>query len=155
MSERVKWSVIVLSFALLALLVPRYVVKADPPATAAAQAAASPGQTALDKAAKDNKYLFIYFYAEQDASASSLYGAFQAATAKLAKRADAIAIQAADPAEKAIIDRFKVRERPLASGHGYRPDRCAHPRISQDVHRRPARTGVREPLHRQVHAGHF
>ena len=32
-----------------------------------AAAAASPGATAIEKAAKDNKYLFIFFYAGQDA----------------------------------------------------------------------------------------
>jgi hypothetical protein len=97
-------------FASLVVLVSGFTV---PTTQAAEAAAASPGQTALEKAAKDNKYLFIYFYAGQDPNASSMYGAFQTAMAKLANRADSTTIQAADPAEKAIIDRFGVRGAPM------------------------------------------
>jgi hypothetical protein len=78
-----------------------------------AGAAASPGAIALEKAAKDNKYLFILLYTASDAQANAMNGALQNAMTKLADRANSIAINAADPAEKAIIDRFGVRGAPL------------------------------------------
>ena len=58
---KMKLSAIVLSLTLLGLLVPSYAVKADPPATATVPATASPGTSAIEKAAKENKYLFIFF----------------------------------------------------------------------------------------------
>lgn len=106
-------------FTILSLLAVVVTMCIAGPATLAAgpnegaTVAASPGATAIEKAVKDNKYLFIYFYAEQNPNASSMYGAFQTAMAKLADRAASTAIQAADPAEKAIIDRFGVRGAPL------------------------------------------
>ena len=60
---KTKWSAIVSSLTLLGLLMPSYAVKADPPATATVPVAASPGTTAIEKAAKENKYVFIFFFA--------------------------------------------------------------------------------------------
>ena len=56
-----KWWAIVLSFALPGLLMSCCAVKAAQPA-AAALAVASPGKAAIEKAAKQNKYLFIFFF---------------------------------------------------------------------------------------------
>ena len=75
--------------------------------------AASPGTAALDKAAKDNKYLFIFFFAGQDPQTAALSSAFQTAMAKMADRADSIALHAADPAEKLLVDKFGVRGAPM------------------------------------------
>ncbi len=75
--------------------------------------AASPGTDAIDKAAKDNKYLFVFFYAAKDAQTDGMYSVLQTAMAKMSDRASSIAIYAADPAEKAIADRFGVRGAPM------------------------------------------
>jgi hypothetical protein len=79
----------------------------------ATTAVASPGTTAVEKAAKDNKYLFIFFYDGQDAHTGAMNGVFQAAMAKMTDRANGIALYAADPAEKPLVDRFGVRGAPM------------------------------------------
>ncbi len=88
-------------------------VRAAAPNEAAAPAAASPGATAMEKAAKDNKYLFIFFYATKDTNTDALYGVLQTAMAKMTDRANSMAIYVADPAEKPIIDKFGVRGAPM------------------------------------------
>ena len=76
-------------------------------------AAASRGTTALENAAKTNKYLFIFFFEGQDAHTNAMNGVFRTAMAKLADRADALAINVADPAEKPIINKFSLRGAPM------------------------------------------
>jgi hypothetical protein len=85
---------------------------ADSPAEGAAPAA-SHAAAALEKAAKDNKYLFIFFFAGQDAQTGAMNGVFQAAVAKMSDRANGIAVYLADPAEKPIVDKFGVRGAPM------------------------------------------
>jgi hypothetical protein len=73
----------------------------------------SKGLVAMESAARANKYLFIFFYNDQDTSTATMNGVFQAAMRKLTDRADALAIHLADPAEKPILDRFGVRGAPM------------------------------------------
>jgi hypothetical protein len=73
----------------------------------------SRGTAALEKAAKDNKYLFVFFFAGQDAHTGAMNGVFQTAMAKMTDRADAATIYVADPAEKPIVDKFGVRGAPM------------------------------------------
>jgi hypothetical protein len=104
-----KWSAIVLSLTLLGLLMPSYAVQADPPAPATA----SPGALAIEKAAKENKYLFIFFVAGQNAQTDAMNGVFQKAMAKMADRANSITINVTDPAEKPIVEKFGIRGAPM------------------------------------------
>jgi hypothetical protein len=87
-------------------------VNADSPADGSAPTA-SRAATALENAAKDNKYLFIFFFAGQDEHTGAMNGVFQAAMAKMADRAKGIAIYVADPAEKPMVDKFGVRGAPM------------------------------------------
>ena len=82
-------------------------------ANAAAPAAASPGAAALEKAAKNNKYLFIFFWEEKNEQTNSMWGVFQAAMKKFADRAEAVQLNVADAAEKPIVDKFNVRGAPM------------------------------------------
>ena len=103
--------VLVVACALgLLYLITGAALRADP---GVATNASSPGVVALETAAKNNKYLFIFFFNEQDPRTNPLYGVFQTAMAKMADRADARAIQVADPAEKPLVDKFGVRGAPL------------------------------------------
>ncbi len=86
--------------------------RADSPAEGSAPTAGR-AATALEKAAKDNKYLFIFFFAGQDEHTGAMNGVFQAAMAKMADRANGIAIYLADPAEKPIVDKYGVRGAPM------------------------------------------
>ena len=66
----------------------------------------SQGQAAIDRAAAAQKYIFIFFYTEQDSHTSAMKGVFDTAMAKMTDRADAMAINIGDPAEKPIVDKF-------------------------------------------------
>jgi len=113
MSETMRLSATLSLVASLAVWAGSQAALAAAPADGAAQPAASPGAAAIEKAAKDNKYLFIFFYAGQDAHTDAMNGVFQTAMAKMADRADAMAIYASDPAEKPIVDKFGVRGAPM------------------------------------------
>ncbi len=86
---------------------------ADTATGVAATTAASPGAIAIEKAAKDNKYLFIFFYAGQDEYTATMNGVLQRAMTKMSDRANTISIYVADPAEKPLVDKFAVRGAPL------------------------------------------
>jgi hypothetical protein len=99
--------------ALLAAWAAGQAAVAAMPTGGTATAAASPGAAALQKAAQDNKYLFIFFFTGQDAHTTAMNGVFQTAMAKMANRANALAINVSDPAEKAIVEEFGVRGAPM------------------------------------------
>ena len=80
---------------------------------AAAEPAVSPGGAALQKAAKDNKYLFIFFWREDTQQSRVMRGAFNAATAKMTDKAATVEVQVADPAEAAVVARFEVSRSPM------------------------------------------
>jgi hypothetical protein len=83
------------------------------PNEGAAPVAASAGATAMEKAAKDNKYLFVFFYAGQDEQTAAMNGVLQTAMTKMSDRANTISINIADPAEKPIVDKFGIRGAPM------------------------------------------
>jgi hypothetical protein len=85
-------------------------VKAEP--TEAGQGS-SRAAAAIDKAANDNKYLFIFFFSGQDTHTGAMNGVFQAAMAKMTDRANATTVYLADPAEKPIVEKFGVRGAPM------------------------------------------
>ena len=58
-----QFTILSLLAVVLAMCIAGPAARAAAPNEAAAPAAASPGATAIEKAAKDNKYLFIFFYA--------------------------------------------------------------------------------------------
>lgn len=111
--SKVKWSAVVVSFTLLAFLMPRSAAQADAPAAVSTQASVSPGGAAIEKAAKENKYLFVLFFAGQDGSTLAMNEVLQKAMPKLADRATSTSVNVADAAEKPIIDRFGVRGAPM------------------------------------------
>lgn len=77
------------------------------------RAAASPAAAALEKAAKDNKYLFVFFWKDDTQQSRVMRGVFQAAMAKLSDVAATVEVQTADPAEKPIVDRYGVSRAPM------------------------------------------
>jgi hypothetical protein len=86
--------------------------KAEPAADNAAQAA-GPAAAAINAAAKQNKYLFIFFFDKEDANTQAMKGVFDAAMQKLSDRAAGIAVNVADPAEKPIVEKFRARGAPM------------------------------------------
>jgi hypothetical protein len=86
--------------------------KADPPAEGSAMTA-SPAAAALETAAKHNKYLFIFFFDKDDSQTQAMKGVFDAAMQKMSDRAEGIAVNITDPAEKPIVDKFRARGAPM------------------------------------------
>ena len=89
------------------------VARAPSPTDQAAGASVSQAQAAIDRAATAEKYVFIFFYNGQDSHTTAMNGVFKTAMSKMADRADAVAINAADPAEKPIVDKFSIRGAPM------------------------------------------
>lgn len=73
----------------------------------------STGAPALENAAKNGEYAFVFFYRNEDARTSQLRSVFDGAVAKVTDRAEPVVIRVDDPAEKEVVDRFKVRTAPM------------------------------------------
>jgi hypothetical protein len=86
---------------------------AAPPASETAPAATSPGAAAIEKAAKANKYLFIFFWKDDAQHSGPMQGVFQAAMAKMSDTTESVEIQTTDPAEQQIVTRYGVSRAPM------------------------------------------
>lgn len=106
--------VMVTTLAVLGFWMVTCAVTAAPPSTEKnAPAATSPGTAALEKAAQDNKYLFVFFFDGQDEHTAAMSRVFETAMAKMTDRANSLSLQVTDPAEKAIVEKFGVRGAPM------------------------------------------
>jgi hypothetical protein len=74
---------------------------------------ASKGMAAMEAAARANRYLFVFFWNSQDQQTDAMHGVFQGAMGKMVDRADGIAINITDPAEKPLVDKFGVSRAPM------------------------------------------
>jgi hypothetical protein len=101
-----------LSLAITLALVMTVDTKAAPPKDNSAPTA-SRAAAAMDTAAKHDKYLFIFFFDKEDAHTQAMKGVFAAAMQKMSDRAEGIAVNVADPAEKPIADKFRTRGAPM------------------------------------------
>jgi len=73
----------------------------------------SKGRAALEAAAGRNRYLFIFFWKDNDQNALAMSRVFTSAMRNLSQWADSVAVQIADPAEKQIVDKFDVGRAPM------------------------------------------
>jgi len=82
----------------------------------AAQAPQPPpnqGLVAIDQAARATRYLFIFFYSQDDPRTLSLGKVFNDAGRAVAARADTIAISVNNQSESGIVSRFGVGKPPM------------------------------------------
>ena len=79
----------------------------------APQQAPNKGLAAIDHAAKANKYLFIFFYRQDDPQTNSLGEVFNGAAKALAARADSVVVRITDPSEAGIVNKFQVTKAPM------------------------------------------
>jgi hypothetical protein len=71
-------------------------------------------EAALKKAAKQNKYLFVFFFQDaEDMQTRTMYAVFQKALEKLKDRADGLGVNISDSAEKPIVEQFRARGAPM------------------------------------------
>jgi hypothetical protein len=73
----------------------------------------SPGQVALDAAAKKNVYTFVLFHKENDAATQAMRQTVTTALSKDGRRAEFVAVPVGDPSEKALIDRWGLARSPM------------------------------------------
>jgi hypothetical protein len=67
----------------------------------------------MDAAARNNKYLFVFFWKENDKQSGTMYGVFQTAMNKWAESTDSIGIQITDPSEKPVVDKYGLSRAPM------------------------------------------
>ena len=102
-----------ISLLVLALAGLMCVVLGPEASAQALQTPSSKGLAAIDSATKANRYLFIFFYRQQDPQTLSLGDVFNSAVTATAGRADSIAILITDPSEAGIVKTFGVSEAPM------------------------------------------
>ena len=74
---------------------------------------AGKGMAAVERAAKADRYLLIFFYGDAADQVSSMKAVFNSAVGKLSQKPVRLDISVTDPAEAAIIDKYGVRDAPL------------------------------------------
>jgi hypothetical protein len=102
-----------LSLALVLALGITTGLRAQSPAKESAKTE-SRATTALKKAAKENKYLFIFFFQDpEDMQTRTMYGVLQRAVEKMKDRAGYVGVNINDPDERSIIEQFRARGAPM------------------------------------------
>ena len=71
------------------------------------------GMAALARASAAGKYIFIFFSKEDDQNTATMRKVFEGAMGKAGGKADSIAIKITDPAEKKIVDKYRVTSAPM------------------------------------------
>jgi len=71
------------------------------------------GMEAVEKAAKSDKYEFVLFYREDNDSMRMAANAVESAKRRSPRKADWVAVNVTDPAEKDIVRRFNVERAPM------------------------------------------
>ncbi|WP_417738326.1 hypothetical protein [Rosistilla oblonga] len=81
--------------------------------TSASTVAAGPADAALHNAARDGKYLFVYFWKQNDQQTQSMQGVFDQATGQMTDVANAIRVNITDPSNASIVEKFGVSRAPM------------------------------------------
>ena len=71
------------------------------------------GMKAIQQAAADKKYLFAFFWNNDNEQTAAMRGVFDQAIAKVTDRAQAVAVKVSDPAERGIVKKFEVDRAPM------------------------------------------
>jgi hypothetical protein len=69
--------------------------------------------SALEKASKENKHLYIFFYKEKNEKTLALEEIFNKGVEKLGEEATSLKVQANDPSQRHLIDQFKLKRAPM------------------------------------------
>ena len=71
------------------------------------------GLVAMEKAAADKKYLFAFFWKDEDNATTAMKKVFETATQKVAERANTVAVCVSDRGESGIVKKFGVDRAPM------------------------------------------
>jgi len=110
---RLLFSTVAVLTCLLSVAVATAQDRAATPSKGKSVASVSPGQTAIDKAAAANKYIFLFFWNEKGPKTDKAWDVVQPALAKMADKADVVSIQVTDPAEKVLVDKYGLKDAPM------------------------------------------
>jgi len=102
-----------LGIVALAVVAGRSAAVAQSPYGAPIPQATSKGLDAIGRAAAADKYLFVFFWKEKSQQTDAMWNVLQPAMNKLADRAESVAINVSDPAEKPMLARFGIDRSPL------------------------------------------
>ena len=75
--------------------------------------AKSKAAAALDRTAASQKFAFVFFWKDQNPQTGRAWSVLQAAARNMSDSADVIPIQASDPSEKAVVERFGTSRAPM------------------------------------------
>ena len=73
----------------------------------------SQGLDAMNAAARDGKYLFLFFWKNDDAQSRTMRGVFQSAMSKWADSSNSIDVQVTDPNERPLVKKFGLSRAPM------------------------------------------
>ena len=102
---------------------------------------------AIESAGRDGKYVFFFFWKENDQQTGAMHGVLQTAMRQWAESADSIAIQIADASEKPVVDKFGVSRAPMPLVVAMAPNGAITKGFPIKCHRRATRTGVCQPVY--------
>lgn len=71
------------------------------------------GTQAIESAAQEGKYLFVFFYKESNEKTAQLQSIFDQAMQKLGAHVQFVKVNVKDPAERTIVDRFNMKRSPM------------------------------------------
>jgi hypothetical protein len=75
-------------------------------------AAPSAAAAQLERAASAQKFAFVFFWKEQTPQTDKAWAVLQAAAGQMPGSMDVVAVHTADPAEKAVVERFGASRAP-------------------------------------------
>lgn len=79
----------------------------------AARLMAEQGKPAIERAAQNNKSLFVFFYTDQNERTLSYQKIFDETMHKLGERISFVKVKANDPSESRIIEKFGLKRSPM------------------------------------------
>jgi hypothetical protein len=74
---------------------------------------AEQGMPAIERAAKENKHLFIFFYNDQNERTMRHQNVFDQAMQKIGNEAIVVKVMTNDPSERAIVEKFDLSRSPM------------------------------------------
>lgn len=96
----------------VALVIVMFAAEISEALTQGTQAPAGKGLTAIERAARDNKYSFLFFYRGNDARTTSMRDVFNRAMQSALGRAESVFVNANDPSESAVVNKFNLKDAP-------------------------------------------
>lgn len=71
------------------------------------------GLAAMEKAAAGDRYLFVFFWKDEDSATTAMRKVFETAIQKVAERADAVTVNVSDGRDSGIVKKFGVDRAPM------------------------------------------